>query len=167
MKLSDKRSIVAIDPTPRGIAFVFFENGEPLDWGERLCESSEDALRIADALIGGCAADVFLLEDADAPGSKRRPRIRNLLRAVAEHARRRGVSVVPISRADARNAWAGRGATNKAAVAAEIASRFGELVTIVPPHRGAGASEDPRMHIFDAASLTLYYDDTRRKRLAR
>lgn len=167
MKLSDWRSIVAIDPTTRGIAFVFFENGHLLDWGERLRRSEEDELRIADALLDGCAADALVLEDPDASGSRRHPRIRRLLGNLVKHARKRGVSVMPVSRAEVLAAWAARGATNKAAIAAEIGSRFRELADLVPPPRGAGASEDPRMHIFDAASLALHYDETRRKRIAR
>jgi hypothetical protein len=156
MKLRDGRSIVAIDPTTRGLAFVFFENGEVLDWGERLRTPGRyDELGIVDRLIDGCAADVLVLEDPDAPHSRRRPRIRALLRAIVKHARRRGIAVIPIAREDVRQAWSARG-VNKEAVAAAIAARFPELTWIVPAQRKPGHTEDPRVNIFDAASLALY-----------
>ena len=166
MRLSDRRSIFAIDPTPRGIAFVFFEDGRLLDWGERL-RRSEDEFGIAQTLVDGCAADILVLEDPDASGSRRHPRIRKMLREIVKRARRRGVTVIPVSRAEVLCSWLAQGATNKAAIAAEIASRYEELAAVIPPCRGAGASEDPRMHIFDAASLAIHYDETRRKRIAR
>lgn len=165
MRLSDRRSIVAIDPTTRGVAFVFFENGQLLDWGERLRTSGE--IRIVDALVDACAADILVLEDPNASGSRRHPRIRSLLKGLTEHVRKRGVCVMPVSRAEVLGVWAARGARNKPSIAAEIGSRFRELADVVPSRRGAGASEDPRMHIFDAASLALHYDETRRKRIAR
>jgi hypothetical protein len=160
MKLSDRRSIVGIDPTTRGLAFVFFENGELLDWGERLRTRSDDELAIVDALLSACAADILVLEDPDAAGCKRHPRIRHLLGAIAKQTRRRGLTVALVPRAVVRSAWAARGATNKQRVAAEIASRLGELSAVVPPARKTGANEDPRVNVFDAASLVLQYDET-------
>jgi hypothetical protein len=148
------RSVVAIDPTPRGIAFVFVENGEVMDWGERM-RGARDELRIIDSLIDGCAADVLALESADAAGCERRPRIRTLLREIVKHARRRGVRVVTVAREDVRAAWLARGATNKETVAAMIAACYPELSAVVPPRRRPGANEDPRVNIFDAASLVL------------
>lgn len=157
MKLPDRRSIVAIDPTSRGIAFVFFENGKVLDFGERLrTDRGGDELQLVDELIEGCAADVLVLEDPDAPDCRRRPRLRVVLREIARHARRRKVAVFTIARADVRTAWRRDGVTNKQAVAAEIARRFPELAAVVPPARKRGANEDPRANIFDAASLALH-----------
>lgn len=163
MRLADGRSIVAIDPTTRGIAFVFFENGEVMDWGERISKrEAEDELRIIDRLVDGCAADVLVLEDPDAEGCLRRPRIRSLLRAIARHGRRRGVAVLAVSRGDVRSSWAMRGVTNKEDIAAKLADRFSELQGVVPPRRKAWASEAPRVNVFDAASLVLHYDETSR-----
>jgi len=163
MNLSDGRSIVAIDPTARGIAFVFFENGEVMDWGERLRTRDEkNELRIVDRLIDGCAADVLVLEDPDAEMSKRRMRVTALLRTIAQHARRRGIAVIAVERDDVRQAWLARGIANKEAVAAVIAERFPELSPIVPAKRKAGYTEDPRANIFDAASLALHaFNDSR------
>jgi hypothetical protein len=162
MTLADRRSIIAIDPTTRGLAFVFFENGVVMDWGERLVRGESDALGVVDQLLDGCAASVLVLEGADADGCRRRERIRSLLRAMVRHARRRGTRVVEVARQDVRSAWSARGLTRKEAIAAEIASAFGELAAVVPPRRKTGATEDPRANIFDAASLAIYACDPSR-----
>lgn len=154
MNILQGRSIVAIDPTTRGIAFVFIENGAVMDWGERTRGTNAE-LQIVDSLIEGCAADVLVLEDADAEGCKRRPRIKALLREIVKHARRRRVSVITVRRENVREAWLARGATNKEAVATMIAARHPELSSVVPPRRKRGANEDPRVNLFDAASLVL------------
>jgi hypothetical protein len=154
MNVLHGRSVVAIDPTTRGLAFVFVENGEVMDWGERT-RGTNGELQIVDNLLDGCAADVLVLEDADAEGCKRRPRIKALLRQIVKHARRRSVKVIAVSREDVRQAWLAHGATNKETVAAMIATRHPELSSVVPPPRKRGANEDPRANIFDAASLVL------------
>lgn len=160
MRRLRERSIVAIDPTPRGVAFVFLENGRLLDWGERLAmREAEDVVRIVEGLLAGCAAEVLVIEDPDAEAGRRRPRIRQLLQSIAQYARRRGTAVVAVSRAEVQNAWGRRGATNKEAVAAAIGLRFPELSTIVPPPRRASRNEDSRVNVFDAASLVLHVLD--------
>jgi hypothetical protein len=163
MILRDKRSIVGIDPTPRGIAFVFFEGGELLDWGQMEGEA-DDASQVAlvDRLIDGCAADVVVLEDGVAPGSKRKPRMQYVLRLIAAHARKRRMLVAKVARSDVREAWADRGITTKEATAAAIAEILPVLGEIVPPRRKIGANEAERVNIFDAASLVLHYDETSR-----
>ncbi len=158
MRLSDGRSIVAIDPTTRGLAFVFLENGTPLDWGERL-RSSEDEMHAVDTLLDGCAADLLVIEDPDTQGCKRRPRVRTLLRAIAKHARQRDIRVITVSREEVRSAWAARGVANKQAMAAAIAARFEELRAALPPPRRPGDSEDPRINVFDATSLAIHACD--------
>jgi hypothetical protein len=161
MTLRDGRSIVGIDPTPRGIAFVFFERGELLDWAHHE-DDPEDAAQLAllDAILDGCAADVLVVEDPDAQGSKRKPRVSHLLRLFARHAKRRGIEVVRIARADVHEAWAARGLTTKEAVAAAIGELLPELAHLIPPKRKIGANEAERVNIFDAASLVLRYDET-------
>jgi len=164
MTLRDQRSIVGIDPTPRGIAFVFFEGGELLDWGQ--VEGNPDdttQLALLDRVIDGCAADVLVVEDGAAPGSKRKPRLQHVLRLIAAHAKKRGVVVEKIARADVHEAWADRSITTKEATAAAIAEVVPELRDIVPPKRKIGANEAERVNIFDAVSLVLHYDETSRR----
>jgi hypothetical protein len=160
MRLRDRRSIVGIDPTPRGIAFVFFERGELLDWSH-LEDDTADAEQLAllDRILDGCAADVLILEDPNAEGARRKPRIAHLLRLFAMHAKRRGVEVVRIARRDVHDAWVARGLTTKEASAAAIGSLLPELAHLVPPVRKPGWNEVERVNLFDAASLVLHYDE--------
>lgn len=157
MKLSDGRALLAFDVTTRGLAFACFEAGEILDWGERLRRVRGDEHQIFERLAGEYAADLVVLEDPDAAGCKRHPRIRSVLRALAKHAKSKGIGVVLVSRGDVREEWTAQGTTNKSAVAAEIVSRFAELAPILPPRRRPGASEDPRANVFNAVSLVLHY----------
>ncbi len=153
-RIADDRSIVGIDPTPRGLAFVFFESGELLDWGTRRSDGSE--LAVLERLLGGFKADVLVIENPDAAGSERRPRMRVLLRRLADHALSRGVTVVSVGRRDVREAYAKRGMTRKHAVAAEIAATFPEVEPLVPRPRKVFRSEEARAEIFDAISLVLH-----------
>jgi hypothetical protein len=161
MKLRDRRSIVGIDPTPKGIAFVFFEDGQLLDWAHLEGEPEDKAqLALVDRVIDGCAADVLVLENPEAAGSKRKARMHRLLRLIAAHGKRRGVRVAKVARAEVHAAWAAHGITTKEGVAAAIAELLPELRHIVPPKRKIGANEAERVNIFDAASLVLRYDET-------
>jgi hypothetical protein len=159
MRLRDRRSIVGVDPTPRGIAFVFFERGELLDWSH-LEDDTEDAAQLAllDRILDGCAADVLIV-NPDAEGAKRKPRMAHLLRLFATHSKRRGIEVVRIARREVHDAWAARDLTTKEAVAAAIAEMLPELAHLVPPKRKTGWNEAERVNLFDAASLVLHYDE--------
>lgn len=150
------RSVVAIDPTPKGIAYVFFENGELLDSDQRSTSSEDQAvLSAVDEVLDGCAADALVLEDPDAGGTRRHPRMRHLLREITKHVRKRGIVVLPVAREDVRRAWAAKGIVTKEAMAAAIAERLPGLAPFVPPRRKYPASEDARVNLFDAASLAL------------
>lgn len=166
MRLRDRRSIVGIDPTPRGIAFVFFESGELLDWAQ-LEDDPEDVAQLAllDRVLDGCAADILILENPDAEGARRKPRMAHLLRLFAKHAKRRGVEVVRLARRDVHDAWAAKELTTKEATAAAIAELLPELAHLVPPKRKPGWNEAERVNIFDATTLVLHYDETPTDRL--
>jgi len=158
--IPDRRSIVGIDPTERGLAFVFFEGGHLIDWGTWRDDGNE--LALLDRLLDGFAADVLVLEDADASGCLRRPRVREMLRAMARHAKRRRRTVTKVSRQEVRSHWKQHGAKTKYAIAAAIAERFADLAMVLPPPRKIYRSEDARVQIFDAASLVLHAFDPAR-----
>jgi hypothetical protein len=153
-RLLDRRSIVAIDPSDRGLAFVFFEEGRLIDWGTWRDDGNE--LALLDRLLDGCAADVLVLEDPSAPGCRRKARVRELLRMLERNARRGGRTVFKVARDSVRSEWKAQGCRTKQQVAAAIAERFPELETVVPPPRKVYRSEDSRVQLFDAASLVLH-----------
>ena len=62
-----------------------------------------------------------------------------------------------ISRATVKRIFSPLGVQNKDQMARFIAPRFPELADYLPPERKPWMSEDPRMAIFDAAALGLYF----------
>lgn len=154
MILSDRRPILAIDPTKRGLAFVFFEQGELIDWGTRSCgRQLKDGVALLDTIVNTSGSDVIVLEDSSAPGCVRRARIREFLRMAAAYARRRGLLVLTIARREVRDMWRERGCNTKQAIAASIAQHFPELSHLVPPARKIFADEPERIRLFDALTL--------------
>ncbi|MEO8036281.1 MAG: hypothetical protein ABI837_17730, partial [Acidobacteriota bacterium] len=148
---------VAVDPSPRGLAYVFFENGKLLDWGHRRCGRSEtEVLAFLGELLAGCAADLLVIEDPDAEGAKRWRRSSRLLRKMANRARTLEVAVFPTSRRKVRLHWVARGLSTKESVAVALAAQFPELASLVPPRRKTWMSEHPNSSIFDALTLLLH-----------
>ena len=154
MMLSDRRPILAVDPTKRGLAFVFFEQGELIDWGTRSCgRQLKDGVALLDTIVNTSAADVLVLEDSSAPGCMRRARIREFLRMAAAYGRRRGLVVFPIARREVRTMWRERGCNTKQLIATSIAQHFPELSHLVPPVRKIFTDEPERIRLFDALTL--------------
>ena len=156
--IADNRAVLAIDPGPRGVAFVFFENGILLDWGTR--GRGRNELQVLDEMLDRFRADVLVLEDTGAFGCERRPRWKHIVRRMAERARARGVAVETVSRYAVRRAWAANGKRNKQQVATGIAALFPEMEPSVPPVRRDWDSEDARTGVFDAFSLLLHVRKT-------
>ena len=152
--IADNRAVLAIDPGPRGVAFVFFENGTLLDWGTRGRGRKE--LEVLDEMLDRFKADVLVLEDTDAFGCERRARWKHVVRRMAERARARGVAMETVSRYVVRRAWAADGRTNKHQVATAIAAMFPEMEPCVPRVRRDWDSEDARTGVFDAFSILLH-----------
>ena len=152
--LRDPRPILGIDPTHDGVAFAFFEDGTLADWGTSRDDGNE--LRVLDRLIDDYGAKVIVIEDGDAPKSERRPRMRKVLRDLAGHAKKRGLTVVEISRREVRDAWEKRGITRKQAVGAELAKLFPDLAPIVPPPRKVYRREVPRERILGTVALVVH-----------
>jgi hypothetical protein len=153
--LADPRAILGIDPTKRGLAFVFFESGRLLDWGTRGAMDNEIA--VLEIILKLCPADVIVLEDPNAERCERRPKMRKALLRLARAAEVRGLVVVKVSRFEVRRGWSERGITRKHAVAKAIAEDFPGLEVFVPrPRSKAYMDEEARVQVFDAASLVLH-----------
>lgn len=153
-RLLDRRCILAIEPTPRGLAFVVFEGGVVMDWGTR--RDNEGPIEVAHRLLTHFQADVLVFENPDAHGCKRRNRVRRLLRDLAQSARYRKSATLLVSRDEVRKAWMRAGATAKHAIAAAIGRMFPEVEYLIPPPRKTYASEHARGEIFDAMSLVVH-----------
>jgi hypothetical protein len=112
-------------------------------------------VRIVLKLLAETGARALVLEAPDAHGSRRRPRIRKLLRATVKAARERKVTVVEVARQTVRKLWLTSGVSNKEEAAARIAAHIPVLSRLVPPARKCWKSETARVNVFDAVSLAL------------
>ena len=157
-RINDPRAILAVDPAPFGLAYVFFEGGELRDWGRRFADRTDNGLlgSLSD-LIQRFGADVLVIEDPAAPRNERRPRMRHILRKFRKTATDNGLEVIAISRWAVRTFWKKRhGFARKLEVAVALAADFPELGTLAPRPRKAWRSEDTRARLFDALTLVLF-----------
>jgi len=152
--------VFSVDPTSRGFGFAVLEGaGTLIDWGTRDIghADSAGALREIGALLEHYAPDVIVVEDTADRSSRRRTRVRNLIKSASQDAEARGVSVVRVSRSQVLKVFKQAGATTKNRIAAVIAEHFPELGPHVPPFRKPWMSEDVRMSIFDAVAFALVH----------
>lgn len=146
-------TIVGIDPTARGLAFVVFHNGRVFDWGTRGGRGQE--IRVTKNLVDLYQPDVLVVEDPDAKFCELRPRSKKMIRSIAAAMRRKGVKLILVSRHSVRLSWRARGVKRKEAVAGQIAKLFPAIEYLVPRPRKVYETEVRRIHIFDAISLVL------------
>lgn len=157
MILRDRHAILAVDPTPRGIGYVFFDRGEMLDWGQRRCgRNARSVMAFVDEILRSRGVAVLVLEDPDAANARRGQRASRLLRAMTKRVTSSGLEVLVVSRSDVRMRWAANGLTTKEVVAEALAKDFPELEPVVPPRRKAWLSEHPNVNAFDALTLLLH-----------
>jgi hypothetical protein len=109
-----------------------------------------------DKILALYEPDIFVLQDVNAKGTRRAPRIKDLHRKVIALANKRRLKVVKISQKKLRMALLGREDGTKQKMAELMASRYpDELASHLPPKRKPWRSEDSRMDIFDAVGLVV------------
>jgi hypothetical protein len=151
-----KQLILAIYPNARGFGYALFEGPDrPVEWGLKKVryDKNRGVLSRADRLIRWFKPDLLILEDAAARGSRRAPRIRSLVNALRNNARKSNLRVHQFSRRQIKLAFADRNAVTKDEIARSIANQFPEFEACLPPPRKLWMSEDPKLGIFGAVSL--------------
>jgi hypothetical protein len=153
--------VFALDPTTKGFGFAVFELPFRLiDWGLARIAGDKHASALAsfERLLNRFRPDVVVLEDADAPGSRRRPRVRELIAALVKLAKARGVAVETVARIAVLKCFSSEDKTaTKHTIARRLTQQFPELQTKLPPPRKVYESEDERMSIFDALAFAVTY----------
>jgi len=151
--------VLAIDPSPRGFGFAVFE--QPFDLIESGFRHVREEKNIGvisqvEQILRRSRPQTLVLEDIDAPASRRQPRVRQLLESLAGLARSQGIAVrrVPRSAVLARFAPEG-GKTTKQAVAEKLAEHFPELKDLLPPPRKIWQAERDKLAIFDAVAFAV------------
>ena len=148
--LSPHDTILAIDPTSRGLAFAVLEAPAFLvDWGERIIPAKTGGLlRKMDELLSRFEPDLLVIEDVAVPHSRRRKRASKEIRSIELLALKRRLSAERISRLAVIDAFAP--AKSKYEVALRLAEIFPALEERLPRKRRVWTTEDARMNIFDA-----------------
>ena len=163
-KRSSAELVLAVFPSTRGFGYAVFEGPKSLvDWGVKGVHSTQknsESLKRIRELLTFYRPDVLVLEDYEGLGSRRAKRVEALIKSMAAHATREGMSTASFSRAEVRASF---GLTAKRQIAEAIARDFPELEPRLPPVRKIWMSEDRRMNIFDAAALAMTFFDTKRQ----
>jgi hypothetical protein len=148
---------LAIDPTTSGFGFVVLEGSERLvDWGLGCLATPDDALyqeRI-EKLLDRVQPQAIVLEDMR--DSRRGDRAITWAQLAAKCAKKRGIQVERVSRAEVSRHFASSG-TTRWEIGVAISRRFPELAPTLPKKRRIWESEDRRMTIFAAASFALTF----------
>ncbi len=151
------RRVLGVDPSTRSVAFAVLDGPDFLfDWGTKSTGKADSAraLQVIGALVERFQPQILAIEDCNARGSRRCPRVRMLLDDLA--------SIVPpsvtIQRISVRRLASAseKGHTQtKYQRALDLAKRFPELQPRLPRFRKPWMSEDVRVNVFDALGFAL------------
>ena len=152
--------VIVIAPMTRGFAYAVFEGPQcPIDWGvkEVRGDKNRESLKSIKQLIEWFRPDVLLLEGPAGKGVHRSERIRRLVRNIERLAARSKLSLHQLSRVQVRARFSEIDATTKHEIAQAIVTQLPELEPWLPHKRRPWESQDPRLSIFDAASLVFTF----------
>jgi hypothetical protein len=160
MKGHSNDLVVAFYLNARGFAYAVFEGSSSLvDCGTadapRRLKTQRSIRRLA-FLVDRYKPDAIVIREM--PGRSRAHAGFDLAAVVA---RRRGIRVLALSRAQIRQAFAAVvGMPTRYAIATAIARHIPTFARLLPPPRKIWNGEDKRMGLFDAAALALaFFDD--------
>lgn len=155
-----KPRALALYPFTRGFGYAVFEGrASAIDWGLKEARKNKNvrSMKSMRELIEFYYPDVVVLEDYAGSGSRRCKRIERLIRDINRFASGRNIRVYRYSRGYVRDVFSDCGVTTKFEIARFISDQFPEFEPRLPRVRKIWMSEDPRMSIFDAASLALTF----------
>ena len=153
--------ILAIALSARGFGFVVMEGQKTIiECGGRVADGDKNAQSLAKMkkLLNFYRPGVLVLQDVEAKGSRRAPRIKTLNRQIKAAAEKHKIEVNLISGKQLRSLLLGNPKGTKHEVAEMIAMQFpDELASRLPTKRKLWQSEDSRMDIFDAMALAVVF----------
>src|ERR1017187_8542880 len=160
-KASKHFRILAIALSARGFGFVVMEGQKTvIECGGRVADGDKNAQSLAkmEKLLNFYRPCVLVLQDVEAKGSRRAPRIKTLNRQIKKVAEKHKINVKLISKEQLRTLLLGNPTGTKQEMAEMLAAQFpDELASRLPPKRKPWKSEDSRMDIFDAVALAVVF----------
>ena len=153
--------ILAVALSFGGFGFVVMEGQKAIiEFGRRVADGDKNVQSIAKVkkLIDFYRPGVLVLQDVEAKGSRRYPRIKTLNRQIKRLAEKHKIKVKLISGKQLRTLLLGNSRGTKQEMAETLAAQFpDELASRLPPKRKPWKSEDSRMDIFDAMALAVAF----------
>jgi len=152
--------ILAIALTARGFGYCVMENQVILESGNKGVEGNKNSHSIykIEKLLKQFLPSVLVLQDVNAAGCHRAPRIKALHRQVIELAANYKLKVTLFSGKMLRIALVGDAKGTKHEMAEFLAQKYpAELAAKLPPKRRPWENEDGRMDIFDAVGLAVVF----------
>ena len=152
--------IAAVSLSANGFGYAILEGGALIEYRNKvfLTDKNANSLVHIEKFIVYYQPDVLVLNDVNAKGTYRAPRIKELHRKVVALAKRHKLKTKKISKAELRTLLLNDPKGTKHDMAEHIAKQFpDELASRVPPKRKLWTSEANRMDIFDAVGLVMAY----------
>lgn len=161
---SREMRILSIVPSRGGLGFAVIEDQELVIWGNKTVkgkgkgsqELNDTSLERADALIRRWQPTVLVIEDANAKGSWRRARIKEMVRRIARLGRRHKINVELLSRSRMMKVFFSDKRGTKYALAEYLAQLYPEqLAHQLPPEKRIYESEKHVMGGFYAIAFGI------------
>jgi Holliday junction resolvasome RuvABC endonuclease subunit len=152
--------IAAVSLSTNGFGYAVMEGDRLVEYRNKvfLADKSANSFTHIKKLIVRFQPDVLVLQDVNAKGTRRAPRIKELHRKVVAFTKRRKLKVVKISGMELRKKLLGNPNGTKQEMAELLASQFpDELASRIPTKRKAWTSENARMDVFDAVGLVVVF----------
>ena len=153
--------ILAVALSTGGFGFVVMEGQKAIiECGRREADGDKNVQSLAKMkkLLSFYQPGVLVLQDVEAKGSRRHPRIKTLNRQIKREAEKRKIKVKLISKKQLRTLLLGNPRGTKQEMAEMLATQFpDELASRLPTKRKPWESEDSRMDIFDAMALAMVF----------
>ena len=153
--------ILAVALSARGFGFVVMEGQKTIiECGGRVAKRDKNVQSFAklEKLLNFYRPGALVLQDVEAKGSRRAPRIKVLNRQIKGMAERRKITVKLISGNQLRSLLLGNPKGTKQEMAEMLVMQFpDELASRLPPKRKTWESEDGRMDVFDAVALAVAF----------
>ncbi len=152
--------VLAVAPTARGFGYCVMEDQVMLERGNKGVEGNKNQQSVSkiEKLMKQFLPGVLVLQDVEAKGSRRAPRIKTLNRQIIELTAKQKCKVALFSVERLRNALLGDVKGTKHEMAEMLAQKFPvELAGKLPPKRRPWENEDGRMDMFDAVGLAVVF----------
>ena len=151
--------ILAVFLSTRGFGYAVLESDNALvDYGNKVFQEDKDTQSLIqiEKLLARYQPDALVLQDVNAAGTYRWPRIRKLHRKVVTLAGKRKLTVAMLSSVELRTMLLDDPKKTKHDLAEHLAKRFpDELGARIPPKRKLWTSEYASMDMFDAVALAM------------